>query len=73
MAAFNAYRQVQAQRSSLLGLLLVPLRDGHVPLRRAPDVSSAVSEATAKRRASIGPIRFAASVIAASVSSGNCR
>src|SRR3569833_1986123 len=44
-AAFNAYRQAQAQRSNLLGLLLVPLNDGHVPLRRAPDVSVAVREA----------------------------
>src|SRR3569833_2298342 len=44
-AAFNAYRQTQAQRSNLMGLLLVPLKDGRVPLRRAPDVSIAVSEA----------------------------
>lgn len=45
LAAFNAFRQTQAQRSNLLGLLLVPLTDGHVPLRRAPDVSVAVREA----------------------------
>lgn len=48
-AAFNAYRQTQAQRANLMGLLLVPLTDGHVRLRRAPEVSMAVSEA-------IGPI-----------------
>jgi len=45
VAAFNAYRQMQAQRSNLMGLLLVPLKDGHVLLRRAPDVSIAVGEA----------------------------
>jgi len=45
VAAFNAYRQTQAQRSNLMGRLLVPLRDGQVPLRRAPDVSWAVNEA----------------------------
>ena len=44
-AAFNAYRQAQAQRSNLMGLLLVPVTDGHVPLRRAPDVSLALREA----------------------------
>lgn len=44
-AAFHAYRQAQAQRANLLGLLLVPLRDGQVPLRRAPDVTLAVAEA----------------------------
>ena len=44
-STFNAYRQAQAQRSNLLGLLLVPLTDGQVPLRRAPDVSAAVAEA----------------------------
>jgi methylase of polypeptide subunit release factors len=48
-ATFNAYRLAQAQRANLLGLLLVPLRDGRVPLRRAPDVALAVSEA-------IGPL-----------------
>jgi methylase of polypeptide subunit release factors len=42
---FNAYRQTQAQRSNLMGLLLLPLKDGHLPLRRAPDVSAALSEA----------------------------
>ena len=47
--AFNAYRLAQAQRANLLGLLLIPLRDGQVPLRRAPDVSLAVAEA-------LGPI-----------------
>lgn len=44
-AAFNAYRQSQGQRSNLLGLLLVPLLNGQIPLRRAPDVSVAVKEA----------------------------
>lgn len=44
-SAFNAYRQSQAQRAHLMGMLLVPLTGGRVPLRRAPDVTAAVSEA----------------------------
>ncbi len=44
-AAFNAWRQQQAQRANLLGLLLVPVEDGRVPLPRAPDVASAIAEA----------------------------
>jgi methylase of polypeptide subunit release factors len=44
-AAFNAYRQSQAQRANLTGLLLLPIADGRVPLRRAPDVAVAVAEA----------------------------
>jgi predicted O-methyltransferase YrrM len=44
-AAFNAYRQQQAQRANMLSLLLVPVADGKVPLGRAPDVSLTLSEA----------------------------
>lgn len=44
-AAFHAWRQAQAQRANLMSLLLVPITDGGVPLPRAPDVSTAVSEA----------------------------
>ena len=44
--AFNAYRQARAQRARTLGMLLVPLEaDYAIPLRRAPDVRQACSEA----------------------------
>lgn len=43
--AFHAYRQAQAQRAHLLGLLLIPLAGGSIPLRRAPDLSMALDEA----------------------------
>lgn len=43
--AFNAYRLAQAQRANLLGMLLVPVEDGRVPLPRALDVASAIAEA----------------------------
>jgi methylase of polypeptide subunit release factors len=48
-ARFNAVRMQQAQRASLLGLLLVPVADDAVPLRRAPDVRAALSEALTDR------------------------
>lgn len=44
-AAFNAFRLMQAQRAGILGLLLVPVTDGVVPLRRAPAVRVAIEEA----------------------------
>jgi hypothetical protein len=44
-AAFNAYRQAQAQRASIMGMLLVPVAVGVVPLRRAPDMRVAIEEA----------------------------
>lgn len=44
-AAFNAFRQVQAQRANILGMVLVPVTDSAVPLRRAPDVRVAIEEA----------------------------
>jgi methylase of polypeptide subunit release factors len=44
--AFHLHRQSQAQRARILGMLLVPLAaDYGVPLRRAPDVGAACSEA----------------------------
>lgn len=44
--AFHLYRQSQAQRARLLGMLLVPLEsDYRVPLRRAPDIQQACIEA----------------------------
>jgi len=44
--AFHLHRQAQAQRARTLGMLLIPFGDGFaIPLRRAPDVASACSEA----------------------------
>ncbi len=43
---FNRHRQAQSQRARTLGMLLIPmLADGIIPLRRAPDVLLACSEA----------------------------
>jgi SAM-dependent methyltransferase len=45
-AAFHLHRQAQSQRARTLGMLLLPFDDGHViPLRRAPDVRQACTEA----------------------------
>lgn len=44
--AFHLYRQAQSQRARTLGMLLLPFEDEfRVPLRRAPDVRQACSEA----------------------------
>ncbi|MGC4957675.1 methyltransferase [Actinomadura citrea] len=44
--AFHLYRQARAQRARTLGMLLIPFDPGHViPLRRAPDVQDACTEA----------------------------
>ena len=44
--AFNLHRQAQAQRARTLGMLLLPFDgDYGVPLRRAPDVRQACTEA----------------------------
>lgn len=44
--AFHLHRQGRAQRARTLGMLLVPFDAGHgVPLRRAPDVVRACTEA----------------------------
>lgn len=44
--AFHLHRQAQAQRARILGMLLVPFdADYGIPLRRAPDVSQACTEA----------------------------
>lgn len=44
--AFNRYRLAQSQRARTLGMLLIPFDAGHViPLRRAPDVLQACTEA----------------------------
>lgn len=44
--AFHLYRQAQAQRARILGMLLIPLAaDYSIPLRRAPQVAEACAEA----------------------------
>ncbi|MEE1927640.1 class I SAM-dependent methyltransferase [Streptomyces sp. TRM 70351] len=44
--AFHRHRQAQGRRARLLGMLLVPVDPGYVvPLRRAPDVAAACTEA----------------------------
>lgn len=44
--AFHLYRQSQAQRARLLGMLLLPFEPGHgLTLRRAPDVRDACEQA----------------------------
>ena len=44
--AFNSYRQAQSQRARTLGMLLLPIAaDYTIPLRRAPDVRLACTEA----------------------------
>jgi len=44
--AFHLYRQAQAQRARTLGMLLLPFNADHsLPLRRAPDVRLACTEA----------------------------
>lgn len=44
--AFHLHRQAQSQRARTLGMLLVPLDEDYgIPLRRAPDVRQACTEA----------------------------
>jgi methylase of polypeptide subunit release factors len=44
--AFHLHRQAQLQRARTLGMLLIPVEAGHrIPLRRAPDVVEACTEA----------------------------
>lgn len=43
---FHLHRQSQLQRARMLGMLLIPVEAGHrIPLRRAPDVAQACTEA----------------------------
>lgn len=44
-ALFHGYRQAQALRAAMLCKLLVPVVEGSIPLRRAPDATSAIAEA----------------------------
>lgn len=44
--AFHFHRQAQGQRARVLGMVLIPFEAGHrIPLRRAPDVVDACTEA----------------------------
>ncbi len=44
--AFHLHRQAQAQRARVLAMVLIPLDEGYtIPLRRAPDVHQACTEA----------------------------
>ncbi len=50
-AVFHLYRLAQAQRARTLGMLLLPFADDYrLPLRRAPDVAQACSEAYGQAR-----------------------
>lgn len=49
--AFNQHRLAQSQRARTLGMLLIPFDAGHViPLRRAPDVVEACTQAHGEAR-----------------------
>ncbi|MFH1815603.1 MAG: class I SAM-dependent methyltransferase [Pseudomonadota bacterium] len=49
--AFNHHRLAQSQRARTLGMLLIPFDAGHViPLRRAPDVAEACTQAHGEAR-----------------------
>ena len=65
--AFNFHRQHQSQRARTLGMLLLPLEaDFSIPLRRAPNVKEACSEAYgAGEEASIVSLRELLGVIGA--------
>ncbi|TRZ94528.1 MAG: class I SAM-dependent methyltransferase [Rhodocyclaceae bacterium] len=54
--AFHLYRQSQSQRARTLGMLLLPFEEDYrVPLRRAPDVQQACSEAYGAAAGEHGP------------------
>ncbi|MFZ2627353.1 MAG: class I SAM-dependent methyltransferase [Rugosibacter sp.] len=54
--AFQQHRQAQGRRADILNKLLLPLNAGYsVPLRRAPDVRQACSEAYGPATVSTGP------------------
>ncbi|WP_153098960.1 methyltransferase [Paraburkholderia hayleyella] len=58
--AFNLHRQTQSQRARTLGMLLIPLDGGYtIPLRRAPEIRQACTEAygPADGEASVASLR----------------
>ena len=66
--AFNAHRQAQGQRARILGSLLIPVAgDYTVPLRRAPDLREALSEAwgACDGQASVASLRELLGVVGA--------
>ncbi len=66
-ATFHAWRQVNAQRSNMLGLLLVPLKEAAIPLPRAPDVGDALVDALGTiAPEAVMPLRDVLAVLSAS-------
>lgn len=65
--AFHLYRQAKSQRARTLNLLLIPLNDDYsIPLRRAPDIRQACTEAFGPAEtASVTPLRALLGVIGA--------
>lgn len=65
--AFYRHRQTQAQRARVLGLLLLPLEAGYqIPLRRAPDLRTACTEAWGPSdRPAVAPLRELLGVVGA--------
>jgi SAM-dependent methyltransferase len=65
--AFHLHRQAQAQRARTLAMLLLPFdADYHIPLRRAPDVRQACTEAYGPARGpSVASLRELLGVIGA--------
>jgi SAM-dependent methyltransferase len=65
--AFHLHRQARAQRARTLNALLIPLdADYTIPLRRAPDIRDACSEAFGPAEApSVAPLRALLGVIGA--------
>lgn len=66
--AFHQYRQAQGQRARILNMLLLPLNaDYSLPLRRAPDIRQACTEAYGPAtEASVASLRELLGVIGAS-------
>ncbi len=65
--AFNLERQARAQRARTLGMLLIPLdADYTIPLRRAPDIREACTEAYgAAEEASVASLRELLGIVGA--------
>jgi methylase of polypeptide subunit release factors len=61
--AFNLHRLAQSQRARTLGMLLIPFNADHsIPLRRAPDVRLACTEAYGPETAGTRPEPYIASL-----------
>jgi hypothetical protein len=56
--AFHLHRQAQSQRARVLAMVLIPFEaDYRIPLRRAPDVVTACTEAYGARHAFVTSLR----------------